>query len=223
MMTIGSARPMEDAARIAYRELVRWIAPELGVGEDEAYLLLTHVRQGPPRQHGRPEIHARRLDREEVSRLTEARDGFGPRWIADGDKVWGRLPSTRWTNTGSPSRAGKSDSWRPSTCFSPTLLQRYRIAPPTVGGSGRVRQCPPSLATGVLIFPGAWRARTGAVAAATSYGGPRSATLSASKQLAVALRLLALPSSPAATSGRYNPNSDPAAAQNASQDPGRPL
>jgi amidase len=41
LMTIGSARPMEDAARIAYRELVRWISPELGVGEDEAYLLLT--------------------------------------------------------------------------------------------------------------------------------------------------------------------------------------
>ena len=41
VMTIGSARPMEDAVRIAYRELVRWIAPELGVGEDEAYLLLT--------------------------------------------------------------------------------------------------------------------------------------------------------------------------------------
>jgi acetamidase/formamidase len=40
-MTIGSARPLEDAARIAYRELVRWIAPVLGVGEDEAYLLLT--------------------------------------------------------------------------------------------------------------------------------------------------------------------------------------
>ena len=40
LMTIGSARPMEDA-RIAYRELVRWIAPELGVGEDEAYFLLT--------------------------------------------------------------------------------------------------------------------------------------------------------------------------------------
>ena len=26
LMTIGSARPMEDAARIAYRELVRWSA-----------------------------------------------------------------------------------------------------------------------------------------------------------------------------------------------------
>jgi amidase len=40
-MTIGSARPLEDAARIAYRELVRWMATDLGVGDDEAYMLLT--------------------------------------------------------------------------------------------------------------------------------------------------------------------------------------
>jgi amidase len=40
-MTIGSARPLEDAARIAYRELVRWVAGELSIEEDEAYFLLT--------------------------------------------------------------------------------------------------------------------------------------------------------------------------------------
>ncbi len=40
-MTIGSARPLEDAARIAYRELVRYVAAETGTGEDEAYMLLT--------------------------------------------------------------------------------------------------------------------------------------------------------------------------------------
>ena len=33
-MTIGSARPLEDAARIAYRELVRWSAAEWGIGRD---------------------------------------------------------------------------------------------------------------------------------------------------------------------------------------------
>lgn len=41
MMFIGSARPMEDAARIAYRELVRWVANETGQSEAEAYMLLT--------------------------------------------------------------------------------------------------------------------------------------------------------------------------------------
>jgi acetamidase/formamidase len=43
IMTIGSARPMEDAARIAYRELVRWLAAEYGFEELEAYLLLTQA------------------------------------------------------------------------------------------------------------------------------------------------------------------------------------
>jgi acetamidase/formamidase len=40
-MTIGSARPLEDAARIAYRELVRWVAHDAGMDEHEAYMLLT--------------------------------------------------------------------------------------------------------------------------------------------------------------------------------------
>lgn len=41
LMTIGSARPMEDAARIAYRELVRWMAADYGFDEIDAYMLLT--------------------------------------------------------------------------------------------------------------------------------------------------------------------------------------
>lgn len=41
VMFIGSARPMEDAIRIAYRELVRWVAAETGQSEDDAYFLLT--------------------------------------------------------------------------------------------------------------------------------------------------------------------------------------
>lgn len=41
IMTIGSARPMEDASRIAYRELIRWMAADYGYDETEAYMLLT--------------------------------------------------------------------------------------------------------------------------------------------------------------------------------------
>ena len=41
LMTIGSARPMEDAARIAYRELIRWMAADYGFDELDAYMLLT--------------------------------------------------------------------------------------------------------------------------------------------------------------------------------------
>ncbi len=41
IMCIGSARPMEDAVRIAYRELIRWMVAEYGFEESDAYLLLT--------------------------------------------------------------------------------------------------------------------------------------------------------------------------------------
>ncbi len=40
-MTIGSARPIDDATRIAYRELVRWLASDFGFDELDAYMLLT--------------------------------------------------------------------------------------------------------------------------------------------------------------------------------------
>ena len=43
IMAIGSARPMEDAARIAYRELVRWLCADYGYDEIEAYFLLTQA------------------------------------------------------------------------------------------------------------------------------------------------------------------------------------
>jgi amidase len=43
IMTIGSARPMEDAARIAYRELTRWLVGDYGFEESEAYFLLTQA------------------------------------------------------------------------------------------------------------------------------------------------------------------------------------
>ena len=41
-MTVGSARPMEDAARIAYAELIEWMV-ELGWDRLEAYEALTQI------------------------------------------------------------------------------------------------------------------------------------------------------------------------------------
>jgi amidase len=43
IMTIGSARPMEDAARIAYRELVRWMSADYGFEEIDAYMFLSQA------------------------------------------------------------------------------------------------------------------------------------------------------------------------------------
>jgi acetamidase/formamidase len=43
IMAIGSGRPMEDAVRIAYRELVYWLAADYGFDTVEAYFLLTQA------------------------------------------------------------------------------------------------------------------------------------------------------------------------------------
>jgi amidase len=42
-MTVGSGRPMEDAARIACHELVGWLAAEHGFDPLDAYQVLTQV------------------------------------------------------------------------------------------------------------------------------------------------------------------------------------
>jgi amidase len=49
IMTIGSARPLEDAARIAYRELIYWMERDYGFDRWDAYMMLSqcgHVRLG---------------------------------------------------------------------------------------------------------------------------------------------------------------------------------
>jgi amidase len=43
LMTVGSARPMEDAARIAYAELIGWLEDEHGFSRLDAYQLLTQA------------------------------------------------------------------------------------------------------------------------------------------------------------------------------------
>lgn len=43
IMTLGSARPLEDAVRIAYRELIRWMMADYGWDRDEAYFFLTQA------------------------------------------------------------------------------------------------------------------------------------------------------------------------------------
>ncbi len=43
LMVVGSARPMEDAARIAYAELILWLENDYGFSGWEAYQLLTQA------------------------------------------------------------------------------------------------------------------------------------------------------------------------------------
>ena len=67
IMTIGSARPMEDAARIAYRELIRWLVGRLRFRRDRSLFSADAGGQDARRQHGRSQIHFGRFDSERLS------------------------------------------------------------------------------------------------------------------------------------------------------------
>jgi len=43
IMTVCSARPLEDAARLAYRELVQWMVSDYGWSRDDAYMFLSQA------------------------------------------------------------------------------------------------------------------------------------------------------------------------------------
>ncbi|BDG02490.1 acetamidase/formamidase family protein [Anaeromyxobacter oryzae] len=43
IMSVGSARPMEDAARIAYADLVKWLESKFGFDRWDAYFVLSEV------------------------------------------------------------------------------------------------------------------------------------------------------------------------------------
>ena len=43
IMSIGSARPMENAARIAYYDLINWLVSDFGFDKFDAYFILTQI------------------------------------------------------------------------------------------------------------------------------------------------------------------------------------
>lgn len=47
LMSTGSARPLEDAFRIAQLDLVRWVVAEFGLSEMDAYQLLSQTVESP--------------------------------------------------------------------------------------------------------------------------------------------------------------------------------
>jgi acetamidase/formamidase len=46
-MSTGSARPLEDAFRIAHGDLVRWLAEEHGLDTLDAYQLVSQIAESP--------------------------------------------------------------------------------------------------------------------------------------------------------------------------------
>lgn len=55
MMTLGAARPLEDAARIAFREMVRWVQDVSGLSEMDAYEFVSQNAVAPIVQMVDPE------------------------------------------------------------------------------------------------------------------------------------------------------------------------
>lgn len=47
LMTTGSAKPLEDAFRIAHTEMVRWLAQLLGLSEMDSYQLVSQIALSP--------------------------------------------------------------------------------------------------------------------------------------------------------------------------------
>ena len=43
--TLGCARPLEDAARIAFEEMIHWLEDDYGLPAPEAYMLLGQIAE----------------------------------------------------------------------------------------------------------------------------------------------------------------------------------
>jgi acetamidase/formamidase len=55
MMTVGAGRPLEDAARIAFKEMVHWVEELTGLSEMDAYEFVSQNAKAPIVQMVDPE------------------------------------------------------------------------------------------------------------------------------------------------------------------------
>src|SRR5206468_9825306 len=46
-VSVGAARPLEDAARVAFKDMVRWVQEKTGVGEMDAYEFVSQNARAP--------------------------------------------------------------------------------------------------------------------------------------------------------------------------------
>ena len=47
MMSVGASRPLEDAARIAFKDMVQWVRESTGLSEMDAYQFVSQNAQAP--------------------------------------------------------------------------------------------------------------------------------------------------------------------------------
>ena len=62
--TVGCARPLEDAMRIAFEELIYWMEDDWGIPATDAYLLLAPGRRSPLHPDGQSQIQLHLQDLE---------------------------------------------------------------------------------------------------------------------------------------------------------------
>jgi acetamidase/formamidase len=55
MMTLGAGRPLEDAARVAFKEMVRWVQESTGLSEMDAYQFVSQNAKAPVTEMVDPE------------------------------------------------------------------------------------------------------------------------------------------------------------------------
>jgi acetamidase/formamidase len=55
MMSLGAARPLEDAARIAFKDMVRWVQEKTGLAEMDAYEFVSQNAKAPIQELVDPE------------------------------------------------------------------------------------------------------------------------------------------------------------------------
>ena len=73
VMFVGSGRPLEDAARVAFKAMVQWVRRETGMSELDAYQFVSQNSRAPIVQLVDPEYTVLvKLEKARVSRASTA-------------------------------------------------------------------------------------------------------------------------------------------------------
>jgi acetamidase/formamidase len=47
MMSVGAGRPLEDAARVAFKDMIQWVREKTGLSEMDAYQFVSQAARAP--------------------------------------------------------------------------------------------------------------------------------------------------------------------------------
>ena len=75
-MFVGSGRPLEDAARVAFKAMVRWAQRQTGMSELDAYQFVAQNSRAPIVQLVDPDVHGARETGKGAPYFTGVAGGF---------------------------------------------------------------------------------------------------------------------------------------------------